>query len=133
MDQELIMRAQEMEQQAREIEQNLEIVSQQIDELIGFRETLENFNASNDKEMLSMLGKGVYARTEVKEKELFVNVGANVVVKKTPGETIEVINGQVKRLKEVRMQLQAKNQAYAQAFQELIAEIQEAQNKGNKA
>lgn len=133
MDQEILMRAQEIEEQAKQIEQNLEIVSQQIEELNDFKETLENFDLSKDKEMLSMLGKGVYAKTEIKEKELFVNVGANIVVKKSPKETIRVIEEQLKRLKEVKMQLEAKNRAYANAFQELVQEIQQAKNKSNKA
>jgi prefoldin alpha subunit len=133
MEAEMIMRAQQIEQEAKEIEQNLEIVTQQISELSDFKKTLEDFDSAKDKEMLSSLGKGVYAKTEVKDKELFVSVGAGVIVKKSPKETLKVIEEQVRRLKEVKMQLDAKGQAYAYAFQQLLMELQEAQTKARPA
>ena len=128
----MIIKAQQIEQQAQEIAQNLEIVEQQIVELNDFSKTLEAFDKVEDKEMLSLLGRGVYAKTELREKELFVNVGAGIVVKKSPKETLKVVTEQLKRLKEVRMQLNAKNQAYAYAFQQLLMELQESQ-KGAKS
>jgi prefoldin subunit 5 len=69
---------------------------------------------------------------EVKEKNLFVSVGAGIIVKKSPKETIKVIEDQLMRLKEAKMQLDAKGQAYAYAFQQLLMELQEAQ-KGAKS
>jgi prefoldin alpha subunit len=125
MDKEILIRAQQIEQEAKEVEQNIEIVEQQIGELKEFRHTLENFDKSNEKDMLSMLGKGVYAKTEIKEMDLYVNVGANIIVKKSPKDTIKIIDEQTKRLGDVRMQLKTKGRAYAHAFQQILEGIQE--------
>lgn len=127
MDQETIMRAQVIEQKVHEIEQNLEVVNEQINELEIFRKSLDNFDKSESKEMLASLGKGVYAKTEVKEKDLLVNVGRDIYVKKSAKETMAVIAEQSARLIEVRQQLTMRAEAYGNAFQEIIAQLQASQ------
>ncbi|MBS3090909.1 prefoldin subunit alpha [Candidatus Pacearchaeota archaeon] len=132
MDEEVILKAQMIEQQSNEIEQNLQLINQQLDELDKFKETLEDFDKKKSNEMLSLLGKGVYAKTETKEKDLFVGVGANIFVKKSPEETIKVIESQLSRLKEARIQLMERAEIYANAFRQLIEEIQKEQEAEKK-
>jgi prefoldin alpha subunit len=127
--QETIMRAQMIEQKVHEIEQNLEVVNEQINELEAFKKSLSNFDKSDNNELLASLGKGVYAKTEVKEKELLVNVGKDIYVKKSAKETMAVIAEQNARLMEVRQQLTMRAEAYSNAFQEIIAQIQASQGK----
>ena len=81
------------------------------------------------KEILSSLGKGVYAKASVTGKDLFVGVGADIYVKKTSVETIKVIEEQLKMLNEARMELLARVESYGLAFKELLSEIQMAKGK----
>lgn len=130
MDQETIMRAQMIEQKVNEIEQNLEVVNEQINELENFKKSLDNFDKSNSGEMLASLGKGVFVKTEVKDKELLVNVGRDIYVNKSAKETMAVIAEQSARLNEVKQQLMMRAEAYSNAFQEIIAQLQASQSKG---
>lgn len=133
MDQELILKAQILEQQSNEVEQALEGINQQIQELEQFKDSLKGFE-EHDGEMLSLLGKGVYAKTKLVEKELFVGVGADIFVKKTAKETVKVIDVQLIRLKEAKTQLRARAESFAIAFQELLGEMHRSQQKeGNKS
>ncbi|MBX4212618.1 prefoldin subunit alpha [Candidatus Pacearchaeota archaeon] len=130
MDQELILKASFLEQHAKESEQNLEMVRQQIAQLTEFLEHISSLADSSDKEMLASLGKGVYVKSSLAEKKLFVEVGAGVIVRKTPEETKKVIESQITRLNEVRVQLSSQVDFYTHNLQELIHEI-ESQTRRN--
>lgn len=116
-----------IEQKVHEIEQNLELVNEQIAGLENFKKSLDDFDKSDNKEMLASLGKGVFVKTDIKEKELLVNVGKEIYVKKSAKETMAVISEQSARLNEVKQQLMMRAEAYSRAFQEIIAQIQASQ------
>ena len=126
MDQEQIMRAANIEREARVLEENLQFVDNQIAELENFKEGLLAFSQSEEKEMLSPFGKRVYIKTKVEDKDkLFVEVGAGVIVKKTPTETIKIVEGQVSRLKEARNQIANQLAAYQIELEAFIRTMQE--------
>lgn len=128
IDQETILRASMIEQQSRELEQQLETINRQIIELEEFSKGLKAFNESSEKEILSYLGKGVYLKTSVEDKKLFVEVGAGAVVRKTPQEAISIITDQIKRFMEMKMNATAQLEVYQQNLGEIIEEI-ESKNK----
>lgn len=104
MDQETMLKASFLERQTNELEQYLEFIDSQINELELFKENLAVLSTSEEKEILSSLGKGVFLKGNMTEKKLFVEVGSGVVLRKTPEEAGETISFQVKRLKELRIQ-----------------------------
>ena len=57
------------------------------------------------------------------KKKLFIDVGAGVVVKKTPEETIEIVKEQILRLQEARVQISSQLEIYRGKLQEFIEEI----------
>ncbi|MBX4196828.1 prefoldin subunit alpha [Candidatus Pacearchaeota archaeon] len=124
MDQDLIMKASFIEQHAKETEQNLELVRQQIVELQAFTEHLHAISTSSEKEMLASLGKGVYVKSSLQEKKLFVEVGAGVIVRKTPEEAKKVIESQITRLNDIKVQLSTQLDFYTQHLQDLIRQIE---------
>ena len=130
MDQELLLKASILEKQINELGGNLEIVNQQLFELIQFQESINSFQKSNSKEMFSTIGKGVHLKTLLVEKEFLVEVGANVLVKKTPEETIKVIEEQIKRLNELKYSLSSQLDSHMFALNDLIKKIEKSQNKG---
>ena len=130
MDQELLIKASFLEKQVNEIGGNLEIVNQQISELMQFQESIKSFRTLDSKGMFSTIGKGVHVKTSLVEKEFLVEVGSGVLVKKTPEETGEVIEDQIKRLNELKHSLSSQLDSHMFALNDLIQKIEKSQNKG---
>lgn len=129
MNQEKIMEIAEIERVARELEENLQLIEMQIGELGDFNKSLEFLTKSRDKEMLSSIGKRVYIKTSIEDKKkLFIDVGAGVVVKKTPEETIEIVKEQILRLQEARVQISSQLEIYRGKLQEFIEEVNKGSN-----
>lgn len=127
MEKEIIETLRDKYAESQEIEERLNLIVQQIGELEEFGDGLEVLEASG-KEILASLGKGVYIPAEIKEKELFVGVGAGIFVKKSPVEAVKVIRGQTERLGLMRNELARRNESLDKEMQELMAEIE----KGKK-
>ncbi len=66
------------------------------------------------------------------EKKLFVEVGAGVVVRKTPEEAQEVIKKQIQRFHEVKMHLTAQLHEYAEEFRRMVGKLRRKRVKVNK-
>ncbi|HLC31652.1 MAG TPA: hypothetical protein VJK51_03215, partial [Candidatus Nanoarchaeia archaeon] len=94
MDQEQLQKAQMLEYHLKQTEQQLELVKQQYAELEQTQAQLEALETNDTKEILASLGKGLYLPTTIREKRLFVEVGAGVIVRKTPEETKKVVQEQ---------------------------------------
>ncbi len=123
--QELLLRASFFEKQAQEIQERLNLVEQQIAELEAFSHYLKYIDSADESSMLAGLGRGIYLKTELKEKKLFVNAGANIVVRKTPEQAQEIILEQLKTFAEARATLREQFEIYSQHLQEIISQIEE--------
>lgn len=132
MDAELIYKAQALQKQIEEMQAHADLIEREMGELVRFKNDLELLEKSQKKEVLSSLGKGVFMKTERVEKELFVEVGAGIIVKKTPLETRAVIDTQLKKITEARLHALSKLELYHQAMQNLIRAIQEQQGTEGK-
>lgn len=124
MNEELIYQVSLLQQEAEKINSHLETIEKQILELNQISGYLSHINKSEEKEIISSLGKGIHLKTELKEKNLFVEVGAGVVIRKTPEEAIKVIESQLKRLMEFKVQLFNQRQLCMQALNDVVAEVQ---------
>ena len=116
---EFLMRIQMMQQQAEKLEEQLQAVKQQKEELIDLKESLGKVKG----EFLSSLGKGIFVKSEVKEKDFFVNIGEKVLIKKTPEETQKIIGEQIVKLEEIRNILLGEIDKSNKEMRELIEEI----------
>jgi prefoldin alpha subunit len=121
---EVFMHANYLQNSIKETEEQLQLVNRQIAELGEFRTGLQSFISSDKKEMLSSLGKGVFVKTDLKEKGLFVDVGAGVLVKKTPEETLRAVEEQILRLSDMRVSLSAQFDSQVRELQALVARIE---------
>ena len=128
MDQESMFRAQFLQQQAQELEQNLELVDRELADLTKMDENLKFFSNSNEKSMMATIGKGIRVKTSLESKELFVEVGAGVVVKKTPEQAREVITQQIRKLTEARVHMLGKLEIYHETIRSFIQKMQSEQH-----
>lgn len=122
--QELLMRASFIKQQSDEVEQHLEFVNKQISELDEFSRGISFLIDSQEKSSLSPLGKGVYLKTSIETKKLFVEVGSGVVVRKTPEEAKKVIESQIRKFKEMQVQLSGQLEIYHHALAKSLEELE---------
>jgi len=132
MDQNTIMQATQIQQQHEQLTQHLTIVNQQIDELGMFSKQLTSLKDSKDKELLATIGKGIYMKTKVLEEKMFVEVGSNVLVRKTPEQTQETIKGQLRRLLEIKLQISAQIEQHQAQLQHIIEQLQEQDQQEKK-
>src|SRR3989338_5046015 len=131
MDQALLQEAARLEQFARELEEHDEFLTRQISELEQFQMSMKSFMASTDKRMLVPLGKGVYCKTDLVERKLFVEVGANIIVRKTPEDLSSVINDQLQRLKSSQVQLTSQIGLCTQKLQEIMQVLEKQHQADN--
>jgi prefoldin alpha subunit len=125
MDPELVFKATEIQKKSEEMESSIQNIDSEISELQQFVATIEEIEDSEQDETLSSLGKGVFIKTKIEEKKLLVNVGSSVVLEKTPKEVKSVILDQIKKLREVKMDLLGRLDSSRSELMSLINSIQE--------
>ncbi len=131
MDQNLLIQASMLERQSQELEENLELIDKQISELQVFQENLKFFGKTKKSESLSSLGKGVFVKTNIENNDLYVNVGSDVLVKKSLAETISILEIQINKLIEAKANLVTQIDLYNQALQRIISQLEESEKKAH--
>lgn len=93
-----MMQIQMMQQEAQELNQQLELIEQNISEMQELKTSLDEIEKADNNEILTNIGKKIYLPVEIKDKNLFVEVGKGNFVKKSVPETKEVVDNQIKKL-----------------------------------
>ncbi len=132
MNAELLFRVQFLQKQAEELEQNLEIVERELIDLKGLDTNLDFLTKSNDKSSISAIGKGLHIKTNIESKELFVEVGAGVVVKKSPEQARTIINNQIRKLTEAKIQMLGKLDIYHKTIESVVQEIEQEEKNAHE-
>ena len=130
MDQETIMKIQMMEQESNQLNEQLQMVEQNVNEMLELKSSLDEIDKKENKEILANLGKKIYVPVEIKDKNLIVEVGKGHYVKKTPGETVKVVEGQLDRLMEGKNQLMERLNEIQTEMMKMVEEIQKEQARG---
>ncbi len=128
--QELMFKLQMFEQQLQQIQQQLQAVEQGIVEMNQLNLGLNELVGSEGKEIFAPIGRGIFAKAKLMSEELTVDVGGQNLVKKTIPETKEIIEGQIKKLKEAKKDLEKAMSEVNTEFMKLIEEAQQGQDQG---
>jgi prefoldin alpha subunit len=67
-----------------------------VENLKKTKQDLKDFKEEESKEVLAPIATGVYVEANLKNKDLFVNIGSGVVVKKSVDQAIEILDRQEK-------------------------------------
>lgn len=134
--QEYLIKLSMIEQEAQKLEERITIFNSQIQEMNAIKKCLEEIENKNindkDGEILSNLGKGIFIKTEIKSKDLFVNVGKNIVIKKNTKETVKILDDQLKKLSLGKEETTNRIIKLQVEMQNLIQEAQKEQEKERK-
>ena len=103
--QELAMQFQMFEQQIRMIQEQQQAVEQAIVDLSSLNFELDELVGKKDEEILSPIGRGIYASAKLTSEELLVDIGNKNFVKKSIPETKIILQNQIKKLEKAKEEL----------------------------
>lgn len=113
-----------IEAQIKQLQQQLVNIDQQVNALKKIDEDLTEFEKVNkDSKMFFSIGPGIFAEGLVTNKDLLLNVGSNISVRKSIPETKILISTQVKELEELLLRMQEDIQLTGLRGQEIQQEI----------
>ena len=115
-----------LEKQLKQVHAQAQQLEQQIEEVGSVIVTLKQLgDVPKDTEMLIPVSSGVFFQGKIVDaKDVFVNVGAGAVVKKSAQDTEKILQEQMselRRLQEDRMTRLQELSAYTQRLQEELA------------
>lgn len=118
------MELQFLDQQIKQLQQQLMGVNQQVMELKKIDDDLTEFEkVKEDSKMFFALGPGIFAEGTLTNKDLLLNVGSSVLVKKPIMETKKLISIQVQELENILVKMQDDLQVAGLRGQELQQDI----------
>lgn len=98
MDREKIMQFQMMEQEMQQLNSQSEMIEQNIKEMNELKDSLNEIEKNETKEILVNIGKKIYIPVQISKKELVVEVGNKCYVNKSITDTIIIADEQLKKL-----------------------------------
>jgi prefoldin alpha subunit len=116
---ELFYKASLLEKNLAELEQTLKLIDNHLFQLENFKESFK-FLSQPEKEMLVPVNPGVFLKATPLNFDFFVNVGAGVIIKKSPEQTNELILEQYSKLKETRLKLFSEFELTQDTMQNLL-------------
>jgi prefoldin alpha subunit len=129
MNQESIINIQMMEQESNQLNEQLQMIEQNVNEMLELKASLDEIDKKENKEILANLGKKIYIPVEIKDKNLIVEVGKGHYVKKTPDETIKLVESQLDKLMDGKNQIMNRLEELQKEMMGLIREIEKEQGK----
>jgi len=103
--QEYLIKLQMLEQQAGQFGEQLKLIDKQVLELQTLKENIKSLEKSNETEMFSEIGKGIYLKGELDKGIMLVDVGNKILVPKTSSQIKTIVDDQIKKFDEVKAEI----------------------------
>lgn len=127
-----MLQAQMMEQESNQLNQHLELIQQNIQEMQELRFSLTDLKDSKNKEILTNIGKRIYLPVEVKKEKVIVEVGNKTYVEKTLDEAKDIVEDQLNRLEEGKIEVSNRIEMLHQRITKMMDEITNSMDKETK-
>jgi len=127
--QELIFKLSMFEQQIQQLQQQLQAIEQGINEMSSLSLGLDELAGGKGKDIFASVGKGIFVKAKLISEELTVDVGGKNFVKKTVPETKELIGEQIKKLEDVKKDLNDNLEKIGGEMQKILIDAQEMEKK----
>ncbi len=128
--QKMYLELQLLDEQMKQVQKQAVALDEQLVELNNTLQALDDFNKTDiGTNILVSLSPGIFTNAELKNnKELFVNVGNNIIVKKNVAETKELLKKRLDAISKYReailVELQKMNAKAVNIEQEINKKIQ---------
>ncbi len=123
--QEVLYKFSMFEKQIQELQQQIEAVERGIMDLNSLNFGLDELTGSKDKEIFAPLGKGIFVRAKLISEELNVDVGNGNFVKKSIPETKDLVEEQIKKLLQIKTELENNLEQLGKELTDMMKDIQE--------
>jgi prefoldin alpha subunit len=118
--QEYLIKLQMLEQQTAQFGEQLQLIDKQVVELDRLKENVARLEESEKSEMFSEVGKGIYVKGKLESPEMMVDVGNKVLVPKTGKEILGIVDSQIKKFADVKVEISKKVEEINQEVDSLI-------------
>src|SRR3989338_1572646 len=108
MKEEIVIRAQALQQGVQELEEQLHFLDVQLEEFGDLKKIIDNKRGNDMNDAFSLVGKGVYMKSVVKENDFLVNVGGGIFIKKSSEELMSIIQKQMANLGNIKVELRTR-------------------------
>jgi prefoldin alpha subunit len=122
---ELFFKYSMFEQQIGEIQQQIEAVERGVMDLNSLNFGLDELKGSVGKEIFAPLGKGIFVKAKLISEELNVDIGKGNFVKKSISSTKELIEEQIKKLENVKSELELHLESIGQEINKVMSLAQD--------
>jgi prefoldin alpha subunit len=122
--QELMFKLQMFDQQIKQIQQQLQAIEQGVVEMTTLNAGLDELVGKKGKEIFAPIGRGVFAKAKLESEDLNVDIGGGNFVQKSIPETKKIIEKQIKKLQDVRKELEGNLEKLGEEFNKTIMEAQ---------
>ena len=130
--QELLFKLSMFEQQIQNLQQQLRAVEEGMIDIGTLKEGLDEIKNSVGREIVAPLGRGIFVNAKLSSDDLIVDVGGRNLVKKSVQETKEIIGEQLKKLEEIRKEINLKLDETDKELTRIISEAAESEDNKNK-
>ncbi len=127
--QQLIMQLVSLQEEAKRIEATIQDIDARAQEFQDLKQSVEKLEDEQGKDILAPVGRGIFFKSELKEKKLYVNVGSDIVVKKNPKQAAEIVGNQIKELENLRDNLFSEMQKINLQMQGLVEKAEKSKSK----
>lgn len=118
---EKMMKASILEQQMNKLQEQSQIVEQQLAELQALSLHMEDLKKlEKGNEVLASIGKNIFLKTNLVEKELLVDIGSKTLVKKSSSETKKIIEKDIEKLEDIRNKIKIEMEKIISQLQALM-------------
>lgn len=121
--QELMFKLSMFEQQIQQLQHQIQAVEQGVVELSNLNFGLGDLKGSEGKEVMTSIGKGIFTKTKLISEDLIVDVGGKNFVKKSISETQQLLQKQIKKLEEIKKELE-------DSLEKVVLELQKVYSEG---
>jgi|SRR3989344_2144435 len=118
-----------LEQEAMKLQQQMQMIDQPMFELQNLQFGLQELEKSGEKEMLANLGKNIFIKTQILNKDLLVDVGNRTFIKKNIPETLKVIEEQLEKLIDAKNRILQAMQELQEKMERVIVEAESEEKK----
>ncbi|MCK5149978.1 prefoldin subunit alpha [Candidatus Pacearchaeota archaeon] len=122
--QELMFKLSMYEQQIQQLQQQLQAIEQGIVEMKSLNLGLDELNGAEGKEVMAPIGRGIFAKTKLLSENLVVDIGGGNLVKKSIADTKKIIDEQVKKLEDIKEEMNINLEKLSGELMKMIGEAE---------
>jgi len=126
---EYIMQLAALEQEATKFQEQMQMLDQQASEIMAIQDSLHELDKSKEKTIYANIGKNIFVKTEIIDKNLLVDVGNKTFLKKNIPDTLKVVEEQLSKIAEAKNKIIERLQELQQQMEAIVEQAEKEVEK----